>query len=70
MAVTDGYTEYNYPNFNGHSDNQAFEIFQSLLHVGEQAPDFEAVRLDDGQRVSLSDYTSESNVLVEFGSFT
>ena len=66
----DGYDQYNYTNFNGHGDNQAFQVFQSLLHVGDQAPDFEAVRLGDGELVRLSDYTAESNVVVEFGSFT
>lgn len=68
--VVDGYEQYNYANFNGHGDNQAFAVFQSLLHVGDQAPDFEAIRLGDGATVRLSDYTAESNVIVEFGSFT
>jgi len=68
--IVDGYEQYNYTNFNGHGDNQAFAVFQSLLHVGDQAPDFEALRLDDMKTVRLSDYTAESNVVVEFGSFT
>ncbi|MGD2101434.1 MAG: hypothetical protein PVG83_04305 [Acidimicrobiia bacterium] len=68
--IVDGYEQYNYTNFNGHGDNAAFRVFQSLLHVGDQAPDFEALRLDDLETVRLSDYTAESNVIVEFGSFT
>lgn len=68
--VRDGYEKYNYENFDGYSDNQAFAVFQSLLRVGDQAPDFEAVNLDDGETVRLSDYTAEANVVLEFGSFT
>ena len=68
--AVDGYEQYNYSNFSGEGDNQAFGVFQSLLHVGNQAPDFEAIRLEDGETVRLSDYTAESNVVVEFGSFT
>ena len=69
-VVRDGYPQYNYTNFDGYSDNQTFDTFQSLLHVGDQAPDFEAVNLDDGKKVRLTDYTAESNVVLEFGSFT
>jgi hypothetical protein len=68
--AVDGYEQYNYTNFSGAGDNQAFALFQSLLHVGDQAPDFEAIRLEDGETVRLTDYTAEANVIVEFGSFT
>lgn len=68
--AVDGYEQYNYTNFSGEGDNLAFGVFQSMLRVGDQAPDFEAVRLEDEKTVRLTDYTAESNVVVEFGSFT
>ena len=43
---------------------------QEMLKVGTEAPDFEATRLDDGKKVKLSDFTAQSNVVLEFGSLT
>lgn len=59
--------EYNYASFVG-SEN--FLAFRTALQVGSTAPDFEPVLLDTGQRVKLSDYWADRDVLIEFGSLT
>lgn len=61
---------YNYTNFEGGVEEESWKAFIDSLHPGSQAPDFSAVRLQDGKTVRLSDYTAESNVVLEFGSFT
>ena len=57
---------YNYTEFVG-SD---FLPFRTHLPVGSSAPDFEAILLDTGQVVRLSDYWKKGDLLVEFGSLT
>ena len=64
------YPAYNYPHFLAGPDEAEWEDFRTRLRVGERAPDFEIQRLDDGERVRLSDYTAEKTVVLEFGSFT
>lgn len=59
--------QYNYTEFFGSED---FMAFRTILSAGERAPDFEAVLLETGERVRLSDYWKKSDVLLEFGSVT
>ncbi|MBA3427065.1 MAG: hypothetical protein H0U07_00615 [Actinobacteria bacterium] len=70
MSESPQYPEYNYPNFIAGPDEANWDGFQSGRHVGTTAPDFEALRLADGATVRLSDYTGESTVVLEFGSYT
>lgn len=58
---------YNYSVFNGQGD---FEDFPNVLRTGTPAPDFTATLLETGQRVRLSDYWRQQDLVVEFGSFT
>lgn len=58
---------YNYSIFNGQGD---FENFPAVLRTGERAPDFSATLLETGQITRLSDYWSQHDLVVEFGSFT
>lgn len=58
---------YNYANFVG-GDN--FLDFRTTLQVGSPAPDFEALLLDSGATVKLSDFWRERDLLIEFGSLT
>jgi hypothetical protein len=57
---------YNYSGFIG-SD---FLPFRTHLPVGSSAPDFQAILLETGQPVRLSDYWKKSDHLIEFGSLT
>ena len=57
---------YNYSEFVG-SD---FLPFRTHLPVGSSAPDFQAILLETGQPVRLSDYWKKSDLLIEFGSLT
>ena len=57
---------YNYSDFVG-SD---FLPFRTHLPVGSPAPDFQAILLETGQTVRLSDYWKKSDLLIEFGSLT
>ncbi len=62
---------YNYEGYDpGEGEEEEFARFQEILKVSEEAPDFEATRLDDGEKVRLSDFTAHSNVVLEFGSLT
>jgi hypothetical protein len=62
---------YNYEGYDpGEREEEEFARFQEILKVSQEAPDFEATRLEDGEKVRLSDYTAHSNVVLEFGSFT
>ena len=62
---------YNYEGYlPGEEEEIDFSNFQEKLKVGTEAPDFEATRLEDGKKVKLSDLTSRSDVVLEFGSFT
>lgn len=58
---------YNYTTFEGQGD---FENFPLGPRVGSSAPDINAVLLETGQTVHLSDYWRERDALVEFGSYT
>ena len=58
---------YNYAEFVG---GDSFLAFRTLLPVGSSAPDFQALLLDTGQPVQLSEYWKKSDVLIEFGSLT
>lgn len=62
--------DYNYADFILRREIPLFEHFRTRLHVGEKAPDFELLRLEDGKRVRLSDHWSNGPVVIEFGSFT
>ena len=57
---------YNYSEFVG-SD---FLPFRTYLPVGSWAPDFQAILLETGQPIRLSDYWKKSDLLIEFGSLT
>lgn len=62
---------YNYEGYDpGEREEEEFARFQEILKVSQEAPDFEATRLEDGKKVRLSDFTAHSNVVLEFGSFT
>ncbi len=62
---------YNYEGYDpGEREEEEFARFQEILKVSQEAPDFEATRLEDGEKVRLSDFTAHSNVVLEFGSFT
>jgi len=58
--------QYNYSEFVG----SEFLPFRTHLPVGSLAPDFEAMLLETGQPVRLSDYWKKGDLLVEFGSLT
>lgn len=62
--------DYNYADFILKREIPLFEAFRDRLHVGEKAPDCELLRLDDGERVRLSDHWGSGPVVIEFGSFT
>lgn len=70
--LRDTYEAYNFPAFLAEPNDALFEPFQSYLRPGDEAPDFEAIRLANGERVRLADYTSTARlgVVVEFGSIT
>jgi hypothetical protein len=57
---------YNYSEFVG-SD---FLPFRTHLPVGFLAPEFQAILLETGQSVRLSDYWEKGDLVVEFGSLT
>ena len=62
---------YNYEGYlPGEEEEGDFSRFQETLKVGAEAPDFEATRLEDGEKVRLSDLTAHSHVVLEFGSLT
>lgn len=61
---------YNYADFILKREIPLFERFRDHLHVAEKAPSFDLLRLDDGERVSLSDYWKGAPLVIEFGSFT
>ena len=67
-------SDYNYEHFDeyvscGAADAE-FPAFRNLLHVGDRAPDFTAVRLDGEEAVTVSDLWRSQQVVLEFGSFT
>lgn len=66
--------DYNYERFDLYVESgeeaKEFGAFPNHLHVGAQAPDFEAVVLDDESTVRLSSLWKSKPLVVEFGSFT
>ncbi len=58
---------YNYSEFVG---SEEFLAFRGICQVGTAAPDFPTVRLDDNEKVNLSDYWKKGAVVLEFGSLT
>ncbi|MBI3014969.1 MAG: hypothetical protein HYY65_07930 [Candidatus Tectomicrobia bacterium] len=58
---------YNYSRFVG---SEEFLAFRTILPVGSPAPDFQAMLLETGQSVQLSDYWRKGDVVIEFGSLT
>ena len=67
MADRTDVESYNYSVFIG-SEN--FIDFRTHLPVGSSAPDCQAMLLQTGQPVQLSDYWKKGDLLVEFGSLT
>jgi hypothetical protein len=67
MTNIDDSKSYNYTVFVG-SEN--FMDFRTVLPVGSSAPDLQAMLLETGEPVKLSDCWKKDDVLVEFGSFT
>jgi hypothetical protein len=61
---------YNYADFIMRREMPLFETFRERMHVGESAPDFELIRLDDETPVRLSDHWLDGALVIEFGSFT
>jgi hypothetical protein len=66
MALDAEVQSYNYTDFVG-SD---FLPFRTILPVGSKAPSFEAILLDTGESVQLSDYWHYGDVFLEFGSIS
>ena len=66
-----GMKRYNYESFNGHDllKEAARTGFRSGPKPGDRAPDFE-LRSLDGEKVRLSDFEGEQNVVLTFGSAT
>jgi hypothetical protein len=66
--------EYNYERFDEYvrsgREQTEFSVFPNHLHAGDAAPDATLVRLDDGERVTLSALWRAAPLVVEFGSFT
>lgn len=68
-----GSSGYNYEHFDEYIERGGdgeFLAFRNALHVGDVAPDFSAIRLDDGATVALSDLWQRQPMVMEFGSFT
>ncbi len=65
---------YNYQRFDEYvesgEDEKEFSTFFNQVHAGETAPDASLTRLSDGAVVSLADFWSERDLVIEFGSFT
>ena len=70
MATMTEIENYNYANFGPGSSASDFAKFREHMKVGDKAPDFPATLLDTGETVQLSDYWTDQDLLVEFGSLT
>jgi len=66
MAEQTGMDNYNYTDF----VSSDFLPFRTHLPVGSSAPDFQAIMLETGHTVRLSDYWKNNDLVVEFGSLT
>lgn len=65
-----GHAGYNYPEFKKSQFTKMFEKqFGNAPEPGDRAPDFE-LRTVDGDKIRLSDFREESNMLLVFGSAT
>lgn len=67
MAEQYGVETYNYSVFEGKED---FLSFRTLMEIGSQAPDFPVTLLETEEKVKLSDYWREQDLVIEFGSYT
>lgn len=67
-------TPYNYPRFDDYVEHgperEEFAAFANGLHAGDAAPSFAVTRLDDGERLEVSELWRSRDVVMEFGSFT
>ena len=61
--------EYNSPVYPPRKGGSRLDGFKPCLTVGQTAPDFSALRLD-GTATSLSEFTANGPVVLEFGSIT
>jgi peroxiredoxin len=61
--------EYNYSTFTTSEARGKTKVFASVVHAGEEAPDFELPTLD-GETVKLSQFRGEKYVVLEFGAIT
>ena len=66
--------DYNYTYFDrwvaDETDLGDEAAFRASFRAGEIAADFSMIRLDDGERVSLSGLWRAKPLVMEFGSFT
>jgi peroxiredoxin len=62
-------SEYNYSTFTSSEARGKTKLFASILHAGDEAPDFE-LRTPEGEVVSLSQFRRQKHVLLEFGAIT
>jgi peroxiredoxin len=62
-------SEYNYTTFTSSEARGKTKLFQSLLHAGDEAPDFE-LRTPEGEVVTLAQFRGQKHVLLEFGAIT
>lgn len=69
-----GGSAYNYEYFDQHvaagADIGDEDAFRASFHAGDPAESFTLVRLDDRERVNLSDLWRSKPLVMEFGSFT
>jgi hypothetical protein len=67
-------TSYNYENFDEYvesgEDEKEFSTFFDRLHAGEPAPVAILTDLTDDSAVHLSELWVDSNLVIEFGSYT
>lgn len=61
--------EYNYSTFTTSEARGKTKVFASVVHAGEEAPDFQLPTLD-GEMVRLSQFLGEKYVVLEFGAIT
>lgn len=64
----DQITAYNYTVFEGKEDFVGFR--EGTLRVGSKAPDCDVIVAQTGERLRLSDFWQEQDLLIEFGSLT
>lgn len=62
-------SQYNYTTFTTSEARGKTQAFARILHVGEEAPDFE-LPTPEGETFRLSQFRGEKYVLLEFGAIT